>query len=176
MVTEMTDSGEGLSPGTVISTDPFVIACGKGAIQVDFGQPEGGVYMTGTQLARELGLAKGTTFGPSASNLAEALRRKRVLILGVDGFIGNALSERLLESGKYEVHGMDLRSDYVQRLLDKPGFHFDEGDISIHREWIEYHVRKCDIVLPLVAIATPIEYTRNPLKVFVSQELKLMDS
>ena len=39
-------------------------------------------------------------------------------------------------------------------------------DSSIHSEWIEYHVRKCDIVLPLVAIATPIEYTRNPLRVF----------
>jgi UDP-4-amino-4-deoxy-L-arabinose formyltransferase / UDP-glucuronic acid dehydrogenase (UDP-4-keto-hexauronic acid decarboxylating) len=34
------------------------------------------------------------------------------------------------------------------------------------REWIEYHVRKCDIILPLVAIATPIEYVRNPLRVF----------
>lgn len=41
-----------------------------------------------------------------------------------------------------------------------------EGDISIHSEWIEYHVKKCDVVLPLVAIATPIEYTRNPLRVF----------
>ena len=27
-------------------------------------------------------------------------------------------------------------------------------------------MRKCDIILPLVAIATPIEYTRNPLRVF----------
>jgi UDP-4-amino-4-deoxy-L-arabinose formyltransferase/UDP-glucuronic acid dehydrogenase (UDP-4-keto-hexauronic acid decarboxylating) len=27
-------------------------------------------------------------------------------------------------------------------------------------------VRKCDVVLPLVAIATPIEYVRNPLRVF----------
>lgn len=26
--------------------------------------------------------------------------------------------------------------------------------------------QKCDVVLPLVAIATPIEYTRNPLRVF----------
>ena len=84
----------------------------------------------------------------------------------MNGFIGNALSERLLESGKYEVHGMDLRSNCIERLLGRPGFHFDEGDISIHREWIEYHIRKCDIVLPLVAIATPIEYTRNPLRVF----------
>jgi UDP-4-amino-4-deoxy-L-arabinose formyltransferase/UDP-glucuronic acid dehydrogenase (UDP-4-keto-hexauronic acid decarboxylating) len=50
--------------------------------------------------------------------------------------------------------------------LDKPGFHFVEGDIAIHREWLEYHIRKCDIVIPLVAIATPIEYTRRPLRVF----------
>jgi UDP-4-amino-4-deoxy-L-arabinose formyltransferase/UDP-glucuronic acid dehydrogenase (UDP-4-keto-hexauronic acid decarboxylating) len=89
-----------------------------------------------------------------------------VLILGVNGFIGNHLSERLLESGRYEVHGMDLNAGSLQRLMDHPDFYFSEGDISIHREWIEYHVRKCDIVLPLVAIATPIEYVRNPLRVF----------
>jgi UDP-4-amino-4-deoxy-L-arabinose formyltransferase/UDP-glucuronic acid dehydrogenase (UDP-4-keto-hexauronic acid decarboxylating) len=93
-------------------------------------------------------------------------RKKTVLILGVNGFIGNALSERLLDNGGYQVHGMDLSSDKISRLLKNPDFHFDEGDISIHREWIEYHIRKCDIVLPLVAIATPIEYTRNPLRVF----------
>jgi UDP-4-amino-4-deoxy-L-arabinose formyltransferase / UDP-glucuronic acid dehydrogenase (UDP-4-keto-hexauronic acid decarboxylating) len=45
-------------------------------------------------------------------------------------------------------------------------FFFLEGDISIQREWIEYHIKKCDVVVPLVAIATPIEYTRNPLRVF----------
>ncbi len=43
--------------------------------------------------------------------------------------------------------------------LESPRFHFVEGDISIHSEWIEYHIKKCDVVLPLVAIATPIEYT-----------------
>jgi len=89
-----------------------------------------------------------------------------VLILGVNGFIGSALSERLLESGRYEVHGIDLRASHVEHLRDRDGFHFTEGDIAIHREWIEYHVRKCDVILPLVAIATPIEYTRNPLRVF----------
>ncbi|HZW60251.1 MAG TPA: bifunctional UDP-4-keto-pentose/UDP-xylose synthase, partial [Woeseiaceae bacterium] len=56
--------------------------------------------------------------------------------------------------------------DAIARFTDHPGFHFHEGDIGIHREWIEYHVKKCDVVLPLVAIATPAEYTRNPLKVF----------
>ncbi len=153
-------------PGTVVSTDPLVIACGKGAVEVLFGQADGGVYMSGAQLARELKLFEGMRFGPCMASRIEAGRKKRVLILGVDGFIGNALSERLLESGNYEVHGMDLRSDSIQRLLDRPGFFFDEGDISIHREWIEYHVTKCDIVIPLVAIATPIEYTRNPIRVF----------
>ena len=61
---------------------------------------------------------------------------------------------------------MDLQSNYIQHLIGEPNFHFEEGDISIHGEWIEYHIKKCDIVLPLVAIATPIEYTRNPLRVF----------
>jgi nucleoside-diphosphate-sugar epimerase len=47
-----------------------------------------------------------------------------------------------------------------------PRFHFFEGDITINREWIEYHVKKCDVVLPLVAIATPATYVREPLRVF----------
>jgi nucleoside-diphosphate-sugar epimerase len=43
---------------------------------------------------------------------------------------------------------------------------FFEGDITINKEWIEYHIRKCDVVLPLVAIATPATYVREPLRVF----------
>jgi len=155
-----------MAPGKVISANPLIIACGKNAIRVDFAQTDGGIYTTGAQLARELNLVEGTTLGPRSSVLAAMTRKKSVLILGVNGFIGNALGERLLDCGKYEVHGMDLKSDHVARLLKKPGFFFNEGDISIHREWIEYHIRRCDIVLPLVAIATPIEYTRNPLRVF----------
>ncbi len=154
------------APGTIVSVDPLVIACGKGAVKAEFGQPDGGIYMSAGQLVREMRLAEDLCFGPCASRGIEAARKKNVLILGVDGFIGNALSERLLDSGKYEVHGMDLRSNCIRRFLNTPGFHFHEGDIAIHREWIEYHIRKCDIVIPLVAIATPIEYTRNPLQVF----------
>ncbi|MEO3145098.1 bifunctional UDP-4-keto-pentose/UDP-xylose synthase, partial [Escherichia coli] len=84
----------------------------------------------------------------------------------VNGFIGNHLTERLLREDHYEVYGLDIGSDAISRFLNHPHFHFVEGDISIHSEWIEYHVKKCDVVLPLVAIATPIEYTRNPLRVF----------
>ena len=153
-------------PGAVISVKPLTIATGQNAVEVSYGQAEGSIYMAGEQLAMELSLVPGMRFGASTRKRVEEKRKKKILILGVNGFIGSALSERLLESGKYEVHGMDLQSNYCKHLLGRPNFYFSEGDISIHREWIEYHIRKCDVVIPLVAIATPIEYVRNPLKVF----------
>ncbi len=165
-VTQVPDQGSAVAPGTILSIDPLVVQCGGGTLRVDSGQPADGVYMTGAQMAKEMNLVDGMRFAASASSRIKAMRKRSVLILGVNGFIGNALSERLLRSGNYEVHGMDLRSNYIQDLIGRPNFHFEEGDISIHGEWIEYHVKKCDVVIPLVAIATPIEYTRNPLRVF----------
>ncbi len=165
-VSSISDDQQDHSPGVILSVDPLIIACAQGAVQVEFAQPEGGVYMNGAQLARELKLVDKMAFGPPISKRLQQSQKKKVLIFGVDGFIGNALSERLLDSGRYEVHGMDLHSNGIQRLQNMDGFHFSEGDISIHREWIEYHIRKCDIIIPLVAIATPIEYTRNPIRVF----------
>jgi UDP-4-amino-4-deoxy-L-arabinose formyltransferase/UDP-glucuronic acid dehydrogenase (UDP-4-keto-hexauronic acid decarboxylating) len=154
------------TPGRVRSLDPFVVECAKGAVRVDLGQVEAGIHLPGTTLASHLGVAPGVRLGSPSDAGPRTLRKLQVLILGVNGFIGSHLSERLLESGRYEVHGMDLNSNYTAHLRDREGFHFLEGDIAIHREWLEYHVRKCDVVLPLVAIATPIEYTRNPLRVF----------
>jgi nucleoside-diphosphate-sugar epimerase len=61
---------------------------------------------------------------------------------------------------------MDMGSERIADLIENPRFHFFEGDITINREWIEYHIRKCDVILPLVAIATPATYVREPLKVF----------
>jgi len=91
---------------------------------------------------------------------------KRVLILGVNGFIGHHLSQRILRDTDWEIYGMDMQTDRIADLLPLPRFHFFEGDITINREWIEYHVKKCDVVLPLVAIATPATYVREPLRVF----------
>jgi nucleoside-diphosphate-sugar epimerase len=91
---------------------------------------------------------------------------KKVLILGVNGFIGHHLSNRILATTDWHVYGMDMQSERVKEHLAHPRFHFFEGDITINKEWIEYHVRKCDVVLPLVAIATPATYVREPLRVF----------
>jgi UDP-4-amino-4-deoxy-L-arabinose formyltransferase/UDP-glucuronic acid dehydrogenase (UDP-4-keto-hexauronic acid decarboxylating) len=90
----------------------------------------------------------------------------KILILGVNGFIGNSLASQILKEKDWEVYGMDIRNDKLDTCLGDKRFHFVEGDISINREWIEYHVKKCDIVLPLVAIATPATYVKDPLKVF----------
>ena len=90
---------------------------------------------------------------------------KRICILGVNGFIGHHLSKRILADSDWEVFGMDMGSDRVADLMAEPRFHFFEGDITINLEWIEYHIRKCDVVLPLVAIATPATYVREPLNV-----------
>ncbi len=90
----------------------------------------------------------------------------KVLILGVNGFIGNSLTQHILEKKDWEVYGMDMSADKLGECLGDKRFHFVEGDITINREWIEYHVKKCDVVLPLVAIATPATYVTDPLRVF----------
>jgi len=89
-----------------------------------------------------------------------------VLVLGVNGFIGSHLTESILEQTDWKIFGMDLESERVSRWLEHPRFQFLEGDISINHEWIAYHVKKCDVCLPLVAIATPATYVKDPLAVF----------
>ena len=90
----------------------------------------------------------------------------KVLIIGANGFIGSHLSQRIMNDTTWEVFGMDLKDDKLGQVQDNTRFHFVEGDIAINKEWIEYHVKKCDVVLPLVAIATPKTYVENPLGVF----------
>jgi nucleoside-diphosphate-sugar epimerase len=91
---------------------------------------------------------------------------KKILILGVNGFIGHHLSKRIIETTPWDIYGMDMSSDRVEDLMNEKRFHFFEGDITINKEWIGYHIRKCDTVLPLVAIATPATYVTEPLRVF----------
>ncbi|MCK3840387.1 MULTISPECIES: bifunctional UDP-4-amino-4-deoxy-L-arabinose formyltransferase/UDP-glucuronic acid oxidase ArnA [Pseudomonas] len=173
---DVVKGNDGLAPGRVISVNPLRIACGEDSLVIKFGQRnENGLYLAGPALADELGLVDGSVLRGAESGRKP--RRTRVLILGVNGFIGNHLSERLLRDDRYEVYGLDIGSDAIERLRSHPNFHYVEGDISIHTEWIEYHIKKCDVVLPLVAIATPIEYTRNPLRVFeldFEENLKLV--
>ncbi|HKQ60523.1 MAG TPA: bifunctional UDP-4-keto-pentose/UDP-xylose synthase [Candidatus Polarisedimenticolaceae bacterium] len=90
----------------------------------------------------------------------------KVLILGVNGFIGNSLVRTILERTDWEVSGIDLADDKLDHSLGHPRFEFHAGDIAIDRDWVDARIRTSDVVLPLVAIATPMAYVRQPLRVF----------
>ena len=94
------------------------------------------------------------------------MKTKKILILGANGFIGSTLCAHLLAKTEHEVYAVDLGTHKLTPCLNHPRFHFQELDLLIHNEAIEYLVRKCDIVLPLVAIAVPNIYVTKPLSVF----------
>src|SRR5581483_1394589 len=58
----------------------------------------------------------------------------KVLILGVNGFIGSSLTERILRDTDWEVYGMDMGTNKLDGCLENERFHFVEGDITINRE------------------------------------------
>ncbi|HEY3786833.1 MAG TPA: bifunctional UDP-4-keto-pentose/UDP-xylose synthase [Steroidobacteraceae bacterium] len=90
----------------------------------------------------------------------------KIMILGANGFIGSALTNAILRTRTWEVYGIDLADNKLKDLPATDRFHFVEGDITINKEWVEYHVKKCDAVVPLVAIANPAQYVTHPLRVF----------
>ena len=91
---------------------------------------------------------------------------KNILILGANGFIGSTLCAHLLAKTPHEVYAVDLATQKLTPCLNHPRFHFYERDLLVHHEDIHYLVKKCDIILPLVAIATPELYVTKPLSVF----------
>lgn len=89
-----------------------------------------------------------------------------VLILGANGFIGSHLSETILAKTDWHIYAMDLTQDKLSACLSHSRFHFTLGDMTQQKEWIREHIQKCDVVLPLVAVATPALYVQDPLRVF----------
>ena len=91
---------------------------------------------------------------------------KKILIIGANGFIGSNLSDYIIAHRDWEIYAIDLGDDKLKNCLLSPRFHFLKGDIKQNKDWIEAHVQKCDMVLPLAAIANPATYVDNPLAVF----------
>lgn len=89
-----------------------------------------------------------------------------ILILGANGFIGSHLSEAILAKTDWHLYAMDLNCDKLAACLSEDRFHFLQGDITLETAWVTEHIIKCDVILPLVAIATPATYVQNPLRVF----------
>lgn len=89
-----------------------------------------------------------------------------VLILGANGFIGSQLSEMILTQTDWQINAMDMAEDKLEKCLGNPRFHFFSGDMTVEKEWVTEQIKKSDVVLPLVAIATPAVYVKEPLRVF----------
>lgn len=90
----------------------------------------------------------------------------KILILGVNGFIGSNLSEKILKTTGWEIFGIDLQNDKLEKCLGHENFHFTQGDILQNKNWVNEHIQQCDVILPLVAIATPASYVKDPLRIF----------
>ncbi|MBA3660849.1 MAG: bifunctional UDP-4-keto-pentose/UDP-xylose synthase [Gammaproteobacteria bacterium] len=89
-----------------------------------------------------------------------------VFILGANGFIGSHLCEAILTHTNWHITAIDLNQDKLALLLQHERFNFRLGDITQETTWIKEAIASSDVVLPLVAIATPVTYVTNPLRVF----------
>src|SRR5688572_12088668 len=90
----------------------------------------------------------------------------KVLILGANGFIGSHLCEAILTRTHWQITAMDLCNDKVASYLGHERLQFKIGDITREQDWIIEKIKHCDVVLPLVAIANPSLYVKDPLRVF----------
>lgn len=94
------------------------------------------------------------------------LTPKTILILGVNGFIGSHLADHILAKTDWTIIGMDLTTDKITAHLNHPRFQFTQGNMLTMQEWIEEKMQMADVLLPLVAVATPATYVNDPLRVF----------
>jgi nucleoside-diphosphate-sugar epimerase len=93
----------------------------------------------------------------------------KLLILGVDGFIGYHLTDSILKDDNFKdwsITGIDLNTARVNMLPQDSRFTFHKADIMKDRDLVDSLIHECDVVMPLVAIATPKLYVEQPLRVF----------
>lgn len=100
------------------------------------------------------------------SKISDPNHVMKILILGVGGFIGSELSGAILNETDWEVYGLDINQNKIEEFLGNSRFYFKLGDINRCREWVVDMISKCDAVIPLAAIATPMSYVKDPLGVF----------
>ncbi len=97
----------------------------------------------------------------------------QVVLLGGGGFIGSHLAEWLLRRGRHEVIATDINHEKVRHLLDHNRFTYFDSDIHTDTALTRQLLESADVVVNLVAVATPKTYTLNPMHVF---ELDFLDN
>jgi nucleoside-diphosphate-sugar epimerase len=93
--------------------------------------------------------------------------RMKILIIGINGFIGHRLAENILSKTDWEIYGMDISSHRLEHCLRYSSrLHFKPGDMTKEEEWIRKQLKICDVVIPLAAITSTLFHTKDPIKVF----------
>ncbi len=95
-----------------------------------------------------------------------SMEKKKVLILGANGFIGSSLVWKILKQTNYDVVGFDISDGKLSNVLGRDRFTFCKTDVLKNKSDVEQAVKDCDIVLPLIAVATPALYVKDPVKVY----------
>ena len=90
-----------------------------------------------------------------------------ILIVGAGGFIGSHLCEAILDRhDNWTITAMDISSAKISHLIGKDRFNFVQSDILKDFDLMEDSVKNCDVVFPLAAIASPLIYVQDPLRIF----------
>lgn len=101
----------------------------------------------------------------------------KILVTGINGFIGSHLAEAILSGTDWEITGFDLCSDNIADELGNKNINFKRGDIFKDTDWLEEQVKRCDVVIPLAGIAKPVYYLKKPVWTFeldFEQNLKMV--
>lgn len=92
-------------------------------------------------------------------------KRKKVLVFGANGFIGQHLVQGMLETKDWYVIANDLADNNIRKFRGNPRFEFHKGTI-FNTALMRKLVSRADTVVPLAGIATPKTYILDPLRVF----------
>jgi nucleoside-diphosphate-sugar epimerase len=93
----------------------------------------------------------------------------RILILGADGFIGYHLTDSMLKDERFkdwQIVGVDFNRARVGMLPEDGRYTFHQADIMKDQDLVDQLINEADVIMPLVAIATPKLYVEQPLRVF----------
>ncbi len=93
----------------------------------------------------------------------------KLLILGSDGFIGYHLTSSIIQDERFSqwsIVGVDANKTRTNLLPKSSLFQYVKLDITKDRNAIDQLILDADIVMPLVAIATPKVYVERPMDVF----------
>ena len=101
----------------------------------------------------------------------------KILITGINGFIGTHLTEAIISRTDWQIQGFDIASDNLAPFENAANFSFKKGDIFKDMDWLEEQVKESDIVIPLAGIAKPAYYLEKPVWTFeldFEQNLKMV--